>query len=342
MSRLPDVERLVILAPNWLGDLVMAMPAIADVRRAWPRARVSIAARASVAGLLPFVPGVDGTVMFESSGGAGAQARALATEQFDAALLLPNSFRAAWLAWRAGIAERWGYRGEARSPLLTHAVVRPEWPYRQVDYYQRLVQALGFTSGPGIPQFGVPAAIVDAARDRLRSRGHDAGDRVVVLAPGTANSTSKQWSLPHVASLVALLSHDGVRCVLVGSKGDADAGRTILSSLQEPLRSRVIDLIGQTTIEELVGVLKVADVVVGNDSGAMHLAAGLGTRVVATFGPTDERHSPPLAHPDAPAVVVTNQVWCRPCMIMTECPIDHSCMTGIAPERVQTAVRELL
>lgn len=337
-----DVERLVVVAPNWLGDLVMAMPAIADVRRAMPRAQMCVAARASVAGLLPFVPGVNETVVFDAGRRAAAHARALGAGRFDAALLLPNSFRSAWIAWRARIAERWGYRGDGRTLLLTAAIRRPAWPYRQVEYYQRLTQAVGFASGSDIPQFLVPGSVTDSARELLRSRGHDDRDRVVVLAPGTAQSTSKQWLPEYVSALIALLSRDSVRCVLAGARSDADVGRRIRESIPEPARSRTIDLIGETTIEQLVGVLKIADVVVGNDSGATHLAAGLGTRVVATFGPTSERHTWPLAHPEAPSVVLTHQVWCRPCMLMKECPIDHSCMTGITPERVRLAVRESL
>jgi heptosyltransferase II len=321
---------------------VMAMPAVADVRRAIPRSHIVIAARTSVGGLLQFVPGLDGTVVFESGSSAAAQARALEAGRFDAALLLPNSFRSAWIAWRARIAARWGYRGEGRTPLLTAAIARPAWPYRQVEYYQHLTQALGFASGPDVPTFLVPNAVIDAARDLLRSRGHDGVGRVVVLAPGTAQSTSKQWIPEYVSALIALLSRDGVRCVLAGAPSDAEIGGRIVLAVPEPARSRIIDLIGQTTIEQLVGLLKIADVVVGNDSGATHLAAALGTRVVATFGPTNEQHSPPLAHAEAPAVVLTNPVWCRPCMLMKECPIDHSCMTGITPDRVHMAVRGLL
>src|SRR5262249_46521322 len=159
----------------------------------------------------------------------------------DAAVLFPNSFRAAWLAWRARIGERWGYRGDGRSLLLTRAIRRPEWPYRQVEYYQRLTSAVGAPPGSDIPQFDVPPVIVDAARERLTALGQRPAERVVVLAPGTANSTSKQWILDHVASLVVMLSHDGVRCVLVGSGSDAAAGRTILATLPEPVRSSVID-----------------------------------------------------------------------------------------------------
>jgi heptosyltransferase-2 len=262
----------------------------------------------------------------------------LAEKGFDAALLLPNSFHSAWVAWRARIGARWGYRGDGRAPLLTTAVRRPVWPYRQVEYYQHLTRTLGFASDSSAPEFVVPASVTDSARELLEARGHRSGDRLVVMAPGTAQSTSKQWIPEYVSALVAQLSQEGVRCVLAGAAGDMDVARRILSAIPEPARSRTIDVVGQTTLEQLVGLLKIADVVVGNDSGATHLAAGLGTRVVATFGPTNEAHSAPLGHPDAPAVVLTHQVWCRPCMLMKECPIDHSCMTGLTPDRVHRAV----
>jgi heptosyltransferase-2 len=240
------------------------------------------------------------------------------------------------------VASRWGNRGDGRTLLLTTAVRRPAWPYRQVEYYQRLTASLGFAAGSDLPQFAVPSDVVDGARALLASRGHTDRDRVVVLAPGTAQGTSKQWIPEHVSAVIARLSREGVRCVLAGARGDAAVGARILAAIPEPARSRTIDLIGQTTIAQLTGVLTIANVVVGNDSGATHLAAGLGTRVVATFGPTNEAHSAPPGHPDAPAVVLTHQVWCRPCMLMKACPIDHGCMAGITPERVHAAVRESL
>jgi heptosyltransferase-2 len=329
------------LAPNWLGDLVMALPTIADARRTWPTATVSVAARASVAGLLPFIPDIDGTVSFEPGASLAAQARVLAEGRFETAVLLPNSFRVAWLVWRAGIRDRWGYRADGRSWLLTRAIPRPAPPFRQVDYYQHLGHALGMETGPALPRLAVPPAVPASAKTVLHEHGYDGQKRLVVIAPGAAYGTAKQWIPAHVATLVAQLAREDVTPVLIGSKADAGTAALIAASLPPDAKARAINLVGLTSLEMLVGVLQNADVVVGNDSGAMHLAAGLGTRVVAAYGPTNEHHSPPLAHPDHPAVVLTHPVWCRPCML-AECPIDHACMTGIGPERVHAAVVALL
>src|SRR5687768_11892890 len=111
------MTQLVIYAPNWLGDAVMALPAIADARRAFPGATVAIAARAPVAPLFSLLEGVNVVMLDRGGRMAGAAAPA-----FDAALLLPNSFKSALAAWRAGVPERWGYRTDCRGPLLTRAV----------------------------------------------------------------------------------------------------------------------------------------------------------------------------------------------------------------------------
>ena len=349
-------ERLVVLAPNWLGDAVMALPAIADVRRRFPDAHLAVAARASIADLFRFVPGLDAVVTLEAGAGAVGHAKALAGGLFDTAILLPNAFRAAWLAWRAGVTNRWGYRADGRGLLLTRGVTKPESGCHQSAYYQQLTRALGIESGPGEPCLDVPPPVRAAALDRLTSQGYDGASPVVVIAPGAAYGTAKQWTPAHVATLItrmiaapattpATTTAGRPWCVLVGSRGDMDTGRTILAALSAALpgatATRVIDLVGQTTIEMLMGVLSAADVCVSNDSGAMHMAAAAGTRVVGLFGPTDERQTSPIARPGSRAVVLTHPVWCRPCMLR-ECPIDHSCMTGITPDLVVEQVRSMM
>src|SRR3954447_7594248 len=172
------MEQLVILAPNWLGDAVMALPAIADVRRSAPRARIAVAARAAVAPLFALVPDVDDTIVLErrasiarvgSWRGLGAE---LADRRFDAALLLPNSIHSALVAARAGVPERWGYRSALRGGLLTRAIARGPAGH-QVEYYQRLVSALGFPNGSSEPRVRVSEAMRAAGGRLLADAGWD-------------------------------------------------------------------------------------------------------------------------------------------------------------------------
>jgi heptosyltransferase II len=333
----PPLARLAILAPNWLGDAVLSLPAIADVRRAYPGAHLAVAARRSVADLFRLLPLVDRVVTLQSDARwwrrAGFRADAAALHDVDAALVLPNSFVSALLVKAAGIPERWGYAADARSRLLTRAVPRVKGTH-QAQYYQHLTTALGVPAGPPAPEIDVSVAARDSASELLLREGHTPGAPVVVLAPGAAYGKAKQWIPSHVAALVARLATErGVTSVLVGSRGDADTVRAITGRLPALGPGRAIDLVGRTSLEMLAGVLAMADACVCNDSGAMHLAAAVGTRIVATFGPTNEQATRPLARAGAQAEVLTHDVWCRPCMLR-ECPIDHRCMTGITPERV--------
>jgi heptosyltransferase-2 len=333
--------KIAILAPNWLGDAVLALPAIADVRRAFPQARLAVAARRSVASLFRLVPHAGEVIALQSDARwwrrAAFRADVEALRPFDLTLLFPNSFQSAWLVRQAGVRERWGYASDVRSRLLTRAVPRTTGGH-QSEYYQRLTAALDIAAGPAIPEIDVPEAARSAAEQLLRDRGWTPGGSVIVLAPGAAYGKAKQWIPSYVAALIArLASERGSTCVLVGSAADASTAAGIRSGLIRDGSDRTIDLIGRTSLEVLAGVLASADVCVSNDSGAMHLAAAVGTRVVATFGPTNEHATRPLPRPGRRADVLTHDVWCRPCMLR-ECPIDHRCMTGITPDRVFAAV----
>jgi heptosyltransferase-2 len=323
---------MVILAPNWLGDAVMALRALAAVRTAFPEARISIAAIASVAPLFEEETGLSPDEVIALT--RGREATALrAAGPFDAALLLPNSFRAAWIARQASIAERWGYAANLRSWLLTRAVSRPKPRHlHQSIYYNELVRGLDIDVADGVPRLAVRAATAQRAGALLMRHGIDAASAIVGFAPGAAYGHAKRWPPKRVAEVVSRVTRERrAACVLVGAHADAGAGREIESSL--PPDVRPVNLIGRTDLRLLAGVIARCGAFVSNDSGAMHLAAALGVPVTATFGPTDERETAPLGDHD----VLIHQVFCRPCMLR-DCPIDHRCMRGISTEAVLGAV----
>jgi heptosyltransferase II len=340
----PHLNRLVIAAPNWLGDAVMALPAIADVRRTWPDAHLAVAARGSIAPLFTLVPGVNQVVDLPPAGApASAAAEALRGHAFDAALLLPNSFHIAMAAKRAGIRERWGYRADWRGRLLTRGISRREGMH-QAEYYQRLVHELGCANGPMRPELSVPESARRSGIDLVRTAGWAERAPLVALAPGAAFGGAKRWPAQSFASVAAELSKHGAAIVMIGAPADRLAGSEVEAAL-ESLVGRgmnVINLVGKTDLPTLAGVLLAARVLVTNDSGAMHLAAALGVAVTAMFGPTRERETRPLAAAGGPdPVVLTHDVWCRPCMLR-ECPLLHACMRGIAADAVVAALRRTL
>ena len=365
------MTRLVILSPNWLGDAVMALPAIADVRRAAPDARITVAARQAIAPLFRLVPDVNDTIVLSTPaaihdvGRWRALGAELAGGGFDTALLLPNSMHAALLVSRAGIPERWGYRSGWRGSVLTRAIQRPSGLH-QVEFYQQLVHALGFPNGPVEPRVHVAQDARDAAARLLIDDGWDGHTPLVALAPGAAYGSAKRWPPEYFGELAATLATDGVGSVIVGSAADAataaDVGRAFDQNVGRafdqnvarafdqnvarafqarvggPARAALHDLVGRTDLPALAGVLTHCRALVTNDSGAMHLGAAAGVSVTAVFGPTDDTATRPLG--DAHRVL-THPVWCRPCMLR-ECPIDHRCMHGVGVAAVLASARRTL
>jgi heptosyltransferase-2 len=338
-------QRLVILAPNWLGDAVMALPAIADVRRGLATAHVSVAARAAVAPLFQLVPEVDETIVL----GGGASLTRVGTwptmgselvgRGFEAALLLPNSIHAALIAFRAGIPERWGYGAGVRRRWLTRSVPRIAGGH-QADYYRRLVAALGFPNGPREPRLTIPESARSVADRLLAEAGWNGAAPLVALAPGAAYGGAKKWPADRFGEMAASLAAEGVACVMVGSAADVGTAGDVAQAFERHGGSAagLHDLTGRTDLQALAGVLTRCRALVTNDSGAMHLAAAAGAPVTAVFGPTDEHATRPIGGAHA---VVSHPVWCRPCMLR-ECPIDHRCMHGVSVPAVLDAARRTM
>jgi|WetSurMetagenome_2_1015567.scaffolds.fasta_scaffold77174_2 heptosyltransferase II len=330
-------QRIAFIAPNWLGDAVMAFPAIGAVRQCYPDATLVAAARTSTAALFQMVDGVNEVVVL-GRGWAG-EAATLAAARADVLVLFPNSFRSAWVARRAGIPERWGFAADLRRPLLTRAVPRPRGRRHQVDYYKCLTSGLGMSIDAPPVRLVIPDEGRARAAALLARAGVPAEASIVGMAPGAAYGRAKQWPPEKFADVAARLHERlGVVSVLVGTRADRDVARDVVSG------PHVVNLIGDTDLPALVGLLGRCRAFLSNDSGAMHVAAAAGVPVTAIFGATDERGTAPRVGPsalDAPHEILTCNVWCRPCMLR-ECPIDHRCMTGIDAGRAADALERQL
>jgi heptosyltransferase-2 len=319
---------ILIVAPNWLGDAIMALPAIRDVRRHFANDTLTIAARGSVAPIFRAVHGIDRIAVLDR-GPEFAQLKG------DIGILLPNSFRSAWLLRRAGVKERWGYRSDFRRMLLTKGIARPRRKVSFPEYYSNLVRAFDVPTGPLTARLDPSPSTVAAARRLLEDRGWT-GDRPLVgIAPGAAFGHAKRWLPARFAELSRTIAGDsGAQCVILGRTEDRDAVADISG----------IDLVGQTDLTMLMGIVAHCRALIANDSGALHLAAALGVPTVGLYGPTDERYSKPIGRDESQAeriVALSEDVFCRPCFL-ADCPIDHRCMRRISVERVHAAVRPFL
>ena len=338
-------KRLLIRAPNWLGDVVLALPAMAAIRRHSPDAHITIAAPAGIAALFRETKtDAAPNAVLDLPASHRKAIEALRAGRFTTGILMPNSFRSAWQLHRARVPDRAGFASSGRGFLLTRRspIPRKSEVRHHADHYRALVRGLDIPcEDDELPSVTAIDAGIQRANDLLTKLKCPADGPLVALMPGAANSQAKQWPPDRMAQLAARLvqSHNAV-CVLAGAPHDVPAARAIESVLrtQAPrVLARVIDLVGQTSLGTLAGVLSRAAVCVSNDAGGMHLASALGRPVVAIFGPTDERSTRPTGDHD----LIVEPVFCRPCMLR-DCPIDHRCMKRITVDRVYDAVRQRL
>ncbi len=330
--------RLLLRATNWVGDVVISLPALRTLRAHHRGDHLAVLARPWVAELYRLLPEVDELLVEEPKGRHAGRAgrRLLANElrerAFDRAILLPRSFTTAWTAFRAGIPERWGFGGELRSPLLTHPVpFSPRPGEHELHRHLRLVEATG-VPGPAIPDatVTVPDAVRHGARAKLAAAGLDDGPFAAAHVASFAHE-AKRWPEERFAALFGRLHEErGLPVVLLGSAAEA-AMNARVADLAAP--ARVVDLAGKTSLADVLGVVAEAELFVGNDSGLAHLSNAAGTPTTAVFGPTDPDATRPWdgPRPDGKPVrlrIVRNRVPCAPCRF-TRCPLDHACMTGL-------------
>ena len=332
--------KIALRMPNWLGDAVLALPALHSLRQAFPEAEIHAVTRGWGPDLLEGHPSLNGIIPLPEDRDLKAlrtSGTGLKKLGFDRGILLTNSFSSAFLFFLAGIPERWGYARDGRGILLTRAV-----PFKgrdgnlhQTDFYLHLLRSLGIEPagfGPGLVSSKEDAAWADTA---LENWGAASGRPLVILSPGAAYGPAKRWPADRFAGLARKLRDEaGAAVAVIGESGDAAAAALIL----EALDGRGLDLTGQTTLSRLIAVVRHARLVVTNDSGPLHIADAVGVPIVALFGPTNPAATGPRR---GPAAVLKKEVPCWPCLYRA-CPYDHRCMTRIEVEDAFEACRQLI
>lgn len=323
---------LVVRTPNWLGDTVLALPALRALRAARPAARLSLIGRWAplLAGqgvgdvLLPYPRGFTARRRF---------ARALRGERPSLAVLLPNSFEAAAAAWRWGARRRLGFDTDARRMLLTDPVPMPSPRLHQAEEYAVLLAGLDIAVVDTTPVWTLGE---DAAADRevtelLDGVGVAKDAPLIGLHLGAAFGSSKLWPAEAFGRLAARLAAGGLEPLLLGSGADSAVAAAVLQAAGQPVAS----LVGRDRPVLLARLLARLDCLVSGDTGVAHLAAALGVPTVTLFGPTDSRLTAPRS---AKARILEGPAPCAPCFLPV-CPIDHVCLRAIGPEAVEAGVR---
>jgi heptosyltransferase-2 len=332
------MKKILIRGPNWVGDAVLAIPAIKAVREHYAQAEITVLVRPWVAGLFTSAPFVNKVWSEPKPSGLGdwrRVARTIRAGAFELALLLPNSFESALMMFLAGVPQRVGYATDARSWMLTNSLKPAAANRHQTHYYLDLVKMVA--DGSTQPSIEINASAEERAEARrlLRTEGIGDGEPFLVLNPGAAYGSAKRWYADRFARVADTLSREfQVSVALIGSEGE----RGVAEEVRAQIRSRAAVLNGKTSLETLIGVLSESSLMITNDSGPMHIAAALGVPTVAVFGSTDERVTGPCG---SRTRIVKRAVECSPCLLR-ECPIDHRCMTGVTVEDVCRAARELV
>jgi heptosyltransferase II len=339
----PAPARVLVKEVNWLGDLVMSLPALRAVRRAFPDARLSVLIKAELASFFDGAVWLDEVIPYRvgrSLGGLADRRHVVAeirSRRFDLAILFPRSFESAFWTALARVPRRVGFAADGRGLMLTHKATRPAALFRShqvYDYLYLLRNALGITGD----RTDIAPDVSDRHRAAMRA-WLDAHRRrrgpLIALAVAAAYGPAKEWAVARYAALVDRLAERyAAECVLVG----APAERPRCEMVAAASRYGAPIAAGETSVGQAVALLALCDGFAGNDSGAMHIAGALGIPTVGIFASTNPQRTGPLG-PHAQALY--HRIACSPCLERT-CRFGHyDCLKQVTPEAVELALLEL-
>ena len=328
------MPKILVRLPNWIGDTVMALPAINNIASHYKNDRIALLSRKSVLELFKederfyklycIGNGKLQTIIDISS--------VLRQEKFDTAILLQNAIGAAIIAKMSRIPERIGYKTDFRRLLLTKPINLPEKPTTQDRYFLNMLKEAGIDS---VYKDSYPLLNVTEKEMIWAERALEKLDRPIILFfPGAAYGQAKRWPWKNFTALAKLLYENiGGTIILIGSDIEKEIGAAIETA------ANVKNQIGKTTLRETMALLSNSDLLVTNDSGPMHVAAALGTTLIGIYGSTDPERTPPVGN--GKKAIIYKNVSCSPCFLRT-CPTDLKCMKQIGPSEVFETAKKLL
>jgi len=348
-------NNILIRGVNWLGDAIMALPAIDRLREAHPEARLTLLTHEKLAGLWEGAEHFNEVLTFEKSESPFIIGQRLREHQFDTALILPNSPRSALECWHANIPRRIGYASRWRKWFLTdpiashpHAVpmhkrlpldieyritnnLPPEkYPARahHIHQYLHLAKQLGASDEPTAPTL------------RLKTPpSKNSGNPKIGLIAGAEYGPAKRWPTAHfIEAAKILIEKHQAHLLLLGGKGDVETATEITEALPA---KHTTNLAGKTSLTQLVTTLAECNAVLTNDTGPMHVAAAVGTPVIVPFGSTSPELTAPGLPGDNAHQFLRTTAPCSPCFLK-KCPIDLRCLNSITPDQAATAVARVL
>jgi heptosyltransferase-2 len=334
------VQRLLVKGTNWVGDTIISFPVVHSLRRLFPHAHISVLVKSRLAELWKANPDLDEVIPYDMPTGAKRIfgevriGRYIKQKEIDLAVILPRSFSSALMVFLGRVPHRIGYNGEGRNLLLTEGIDCPPGllSRHRMYYYLHLVERLGRCPSPPLPSLSLNGKQESWSTTFLSH--HGLKDRVLIgLNPGATYGEAKCWPSERFVALGRRVRDGyGASIIIFGSSRPQE--KALNAVIARGIGAGCLDLSGRTSLLQLAALLRHCHVLVTNDTGTMHVAAGAGTRVVAIFGPTDPRTTSPLGEGH---VVIRKKVSCSPCLKRV-CPVNHRCMDLIEVEEVYRTV----
>lgn len=334
------MNRILVIAPNWIGDTLMAQPLLTKLKAGADGCHITVLAPQWVAPVLRYMPEVDSIIPTQLAHGKfnfstrWQLAKTLRALNFDKCYVLPNSWKSALLPWLARIRVRIGYLGELRYGLLNQYLANPNKTQRppMIAHYAALAnhQHIALTTTSTIPRLNIATEEVNQVAQLFNI---DPNKPLLVFCPGAEFGPAKRWPIHHFAELAQLAKafKPNLQIIALGSDKDQILAKAIGPTIK--------NLCGATRLEQAIALLAKADAVVCNDSGLMHISAALDRPLIALFGSSDPRHTPPHSLKATPLWL---HLSCSPCY-QRHCPLKHlRCLQDITPTQVMTHLQKIL
>ena len=342
------MNRILIIGPSWVGDMVMSQSLYITLKQQHPDALIDVMAPAWCKPILERMPEVNRALELPFGHGefqffARRQLGLSLRGQYDHAYVLPNSAKSALIAWFAGIPVRTGWKGEMRYGLLNDLRNNKKQFQYMTERYVALafdkVTMTGSDALGGLDKLPRPKLTITPEQQQATAAKFSLSlGNTVGLCPGAEFGPAKQWPTTHYAQVATYLLQQGKQVWLFGSAKDSVTTQQIIELIPAELRANTADLAGKTSLIEAVDLLSCCQTVISNDSGLMHVAGAAGCQVIGVYGSTSPHYTPPLAEKSA---IVHTEIECRPCF-KRQCPYGHlKCLTDLAPQQVITALQAM-
>ncbi|PQJ65366.1 lipopolysaccharide heptosyltransferase II [Vibrio jasicida] len=344
------MKKILIIGPSWVGDMVMSQSLYIVLKQQHPESQIDVIAPGWCKPILERMPEIHQAIEMPLGHGEfnllGRReiGKSLREKQYDHAYVLPNSAKSALIPWFANIPQRTGWKGEMRYGLLNDLRPNKKSFQYMVERYVALaypkVEMLDSSSLGGLETLPRPSLSIDkkTQQETLNKFSLDQTLPVIGLCPGAEFGPAKKWPETHYAEVASAMANAGKQVWLFGSQKDLETCNNIKQLVPQEHRHQIHVLAGQTSLIEAVDLLAACQTVVANDSGLMHVAAAVGCNVVAVYGSTSPKYTPPLAEK---VEIVHTDIDCRPCF-KRECEFKHlKCLTELSPKQVLDSIQKL-